>query len=185
MVGIKIAIPQCQRPIIPINRLRSKLRHLRQRKVRVPHYDVVNLDYHSINTSYRAGSPKKRRAVSMAVESQAPASVEKQVDNEGDALMASARSASEVPRLKTVTNATVAPLRKSASGATLPATLARLRIATPEGTSGELPSPRIQTEVDASYCSYDVTNTKYIGNQSPVSAAQLGQLFSSSTNLST
>jgi len=136
----------------------------------LPHYDVVNLDYHSINTSYRAGSPKKRRAVSMAVESQAPASVEKQVDNEGDALMASARSASEVPRLKTVTNATVAPLRKSASGATLPATLARLRIATPEGTSGELPSPRIQTEVDASYCSYDVTNTKYVGNQSPVSA---------------
>ncbi|XP_011352103.1 uncharacterized protein LOC105287926 isoform X1 [Ooceraea biroi] len=113
------------------------------------------------------GSPKKRRAVSMAVESQAPASVEKQVDNEGDALMASARSASDVPRLKTVTNAT-APLRKSASGATLPATLARLRIATPEGTSGELPSPRIQTEVDASYCSYDVTNTKYVGNQSPV-----------------
>lgn len=104
----------------------------------------------------------------MAVESQVPTPVEKQVDNEGDALMASARSASEVPRLKTVTNAT-APLRKSASGATLPATLARLRIATPEGTSGELPSPRIQTEVDASYCSYDVTNTKYIGNQSPVS----------------
>ncbi|XP_018049254.1 PREDICTED: uncharacterized protein LOC108687803 isoform X1 [Atta colombica] len=113
------------------------------------------------------GSPKKRRAVSMAVESQVPTPVEKQVDNEGDALMASARSASEVPRLKTVTNAT-APLRKSASGATLPATLARLRIATPEGTSGELPSPRIQTEVDASYCSYDVTNTKYVGNQSPV-----------------
>ncbi|XP_070153563.1 tau-tubulin kinase homolog Asator isoform X1 [Polyergus mexicanus] len=113
------------------------------------------------------GSPKKRRAVSMAVESQIPAPIEKQVDNEGDALMASARSASDVPRLKTVTNAT-APLRKSASGVTLPATLARLRIATPEGTSGELPSPRIQTEVDASYCSYDVTNTKYIGNQSPV-----------------
>ncbi|XP_072758924.1 tau-tubulin kinase homolog Asator isoform X2 [Anoplolepis gracilipes] len=113
------------------------------------------------------GSPKKRRAVSMAVESQIPAPIEKQVDNEGDALMASARSTSDVPRLKTVTNAT-APLRKSASGATLPATLARLRIATPEGTSGELPSPRIQTEVDASYCSYDVTNTKYVGNQSPV-----------------
>ncbi|KAL6420955.1 hypothetical protein ACFW04_013619 [Cataglyphis niger] len=113
------------------------------------------------------GSPKKRRAVSMAVESQIPASLEKQVDNEGDALMASARSASDVPRLKTMINAT-APLRKSASGATLPATLARLRIATPEGTSGELPSPRIQTEVDASYCSYDVTNTKYVGNQSPV-----------------
>ncbi|XP_029161782.1 uncharacterized protein LOC114933415 isoform X2 [Nylanderia fulva] len=114
------------------------------------------------------GSPKKRRAVSMAVESQIPAPIEKQVDNEGDALMASARSASDVPRLKTVTNAT-APLRKSASGATLPATLARLRIATPEGgASGELPSPRIQTEVDASYCSYDVTNTKYVGNQSPV-----------------
>lgn len=106
----------------------------------------------------------------MAVESQAPAPIaaEKQVDNEGDALMASARSASEVPRLKTMTNATT-PLRKSASGATLPATLARLRIATPEGTSGELPSPRIQTEIDASYCSYDVTNTKYVGNQSPVS----------------
>ncbi|XP_032667725.1 tau-tubulin kinase homolog Asator isoform X3 [Odontomachus brunneus] len=108
-------------------------------------------------------SPKKRRAVSMAVESQAPAPVEKQVDNEGDALMASARSASEVPRLKMVANA-AAPLRKSASGATF----ARLRVAaTPEGTSGELPSPRIQTEVDASYCSYDVTNTKF-GNQSPV-----------------
>lgn len=103
----------------------------------------------------------------MAVESQIPAPIEKQVDNEGDALMASARSASDVPRLKSVTNAT-APLRKSASGATLPATLARLRIATPEGASGELPSPRIQTEVDASYCSYDVTNTKYVGNQSPV-----------------
>lgn len=101
----------------------------------------------------------------MAVESQAPAPVEKQVDNEGDALMASARSASEVPRLKMMTNA-AAPLRKSASGATF----ARLRVAaTPEGTSGELPSPRIQTEVDASYCSYDVTNTKYVGNQSPVS----------------
>ncbi|XP_014482904.1 PREDICTED: uncharacterized protein LOC106748669 isoform X2 [Dinoponera quadriceps] len=110
------------------------------------------------------GSPKKRRAVSMAVESQVPAPVEKQVDNEGDALMASARSASEVPRLKMVANA-AAPLRKSASGATF----ARLRVAaTPEGTSGELPSPRIQTEVDASYCSYDVTNTKYVGNQSPV-----------------
>ncbi|EFN88725.1 Tau-tubulin kinase 1 [Harpegnathos saltator] len=110
------------------------------------------------------GSPKKRRAVSMAVESQAPAPVEKQVDNEGDALMASARSASEVPRLKMMANA-AAPLRKSASGATF----ARLRVAaTPEGTSGELPSPRIQTEVDASYCSYDVTNTKYVGNQSPV-----------------
>lgn len=121
---------------------------------------------HSIIIAY-VGSPKKRRAVSMAVESQVPTPVEKQVDNEGDALMASARSASEVPRLKTVTNATT-PLRKSASGATLPATLARLRIATPEGTSGELPSPRIQTEVDASYCSYDVTNTKYVGNQSPV-----------------
>lgn len=108
----------------------------------------------------------------MAVESQVPAPIEKQVDNEGDALMASARSTSDVPRLKTMTNAT-APLRKSASGATLPATFGRLRIhrdeiATPEGTSGELPSPRIQTEVDASYCSYDVTNTKYVGNQSPV-----------------
>lgn len=112
-----------------------------------------------------AGSPKKRRAVSMAVESQAPAPVEKQVDNEGDALMASARSASEVPRLKMMANA-AAPLRKSASGATF----ARLRVAaTPEGTSSELPSPRIQTEVDASYCSYDVTNIKYVGNQSPVS----------------
>lgn len=108
----------------------------------------------------------------MAVESQVPTPVEKQVDNEGDALMASARSASEVPRLKTVTNATT-PLRKSASGVTLPATLARLRIATPEGTSGELPSPRIQTEVDASYCSYDVTNTKYVGNQSPVSTGSI------------
>lgn len=121
---------------------------------------------------HRVGSPKKRRAVSMAVESQVPTPVEKQVDNEGDALMASARSASEVPRLKTVTNATT-PLRKSASGATLPATLARLRIATPEGTSGELPSPRIQTEVDASYCSYDVTNTKYVGNQSPVNTRSI------------
>ncbi|XP_015172163.1 PREDICTED: uncharacterized protein LOC107064249 isoform X1 [Polistes dominula] len=110
------------------------------------------------------GSPKKRRALSMAVESQTPAAtVEKQLDNEGDALMASACSASEVPRSKVVSN-TVTPLRKSASGATF----ARLRVATaPEKTSGEPPSPRVQTEVDASYCSYDVTNTKYIGNQSP------------------
>ncbi|XP_012270729.1 tau-tubulin kinase homolog Asator isoform X2 [Orussus abietinus] len=111
------------------------------------------------------GSPKKRRAVSMAVEPQSPATpAEKQVDNEGDALMASARSASEVPRVKSVANA-AAPLRKSASGATF----ARLRVmAAPEAASGEPPSPRIQTEADASYCSYDVTNTKHVGNQSPV-----------------
>ncbi|XP_024936854.1 tau-tubulin kinase homolog Asator isoform X2 [Cephus cinctus] len=110
-------------------------------------------------------SPKKRRAVSMAVEPQSPAApAEKQVDNEGDALMASARSASEVPRSKTSAN-TAAPLRKSASGATF----ARLRVvAAPETPPGEPPSPRIQTEVDASYCSYDVTNTKHVGNQSPV-----------------
>ncbi|XP_043290115.1 tau-tubulin kinase homolog Asator isoform X3 [Venturia canescens] len=111
------------------------------------------------------GSPKKRRAVSMAVEPQTPAPpVEKQIDNEGDALMASARSASEVARSKTVANAS-APLRKSASGATF----ARLRVVPPpETTPGEPPSPRIHTEVDASYCSYDVTNTKHVGNQSPV-----------------
>ena len=90
---------------------------------------------------------------------------EKQIDNEGDELMASARSVSEVPRNKSTANA-AAPLRKSASGATF----ARLRVvAAPEPTSGELPSPRIQTDVDASYCSYDVTNTKNVGNQSPVS----------------
>ncbi|XP_057319024.1 uncharacterized protein LOC130663675 isoform X2 [Microplitis mediator] len=112
------------------------------------------------------GSPKKRRAVSMAVEPQSPVPpVEKPVDNEGDALMASARSASEVPRSKPVANA-AAPLRKSASGATF----ARLRVvALPEtNATGEPPSPRIQTDVDASYCSYDVTNTKQAGNQSPV-----------------
>ncbi|XP_015123077.1 tau-tubulin kinase homolog Asator isoform X1 [Diachasma alloeum] len=110
------------------------------------------------------GSPKKRRAVSMAVEPQSPVPpVEKQVDHEGDALMASARSTSEVARSKTVANAAT-PLRKSASGATF----ARLRVVAPqESNSGEPPSPRIQTEVDASYCSYDVTNTKQ-GNQSPV-----------------
>lgn len=86
------------------------------------------------------------------------------VDNEGDALMASARSASEVPRNKIGANA-AAPLRKSASGATF----ARLRVTSgPEATPGEPPSPRVQTEVDASYCSYDVTNPKYVGNQSPV-----------------
>ncbi|CAD1475881.1 unnamed protein product, partial [Heterotrigona itama] len=105
-------------------------------------------------------SPKKRRAVSMAAEPQTGV-----VDNEGDALMASARSASEVPRNKIGANA-AAPLRKSASGATF----ARLRVtgSGPEATPGEPPSPRVQTEVDASYCSYDVTNPKYVGNQSPV-----------------
>ncbi|XP_076662901.1 tau-tubulin kinase asator isoform X3 [Andrena cerasifolii] len=111
------------------------------------------------------GSPKKRRAVSMAAEPQTGVvTAEKPVDNEGDALMASARSASEVPRNKIGANA-AAPLRKSASGATF----ARLRV-TPasETTAGEPPSPRVQTEVDASYCSYDVTNPKYLGNQSPV-----------------
>ncbi|KAF3428910.1 hypothetical protein E2986_12520 [Frieseomelitta varia] len=103
-------------------------------------------------------SPKKRRAVSMAAEPQTGV-----VDNEGDALMASARSASEVPRNKIGANA-AAPLRKSASGATF----ARLRVTSgPEATAGEPPSPRVQTEVDASYCSYDVTNPKYVGNQSP------------------
>lgn len=79
--------------------------------------------------------------------------------------MASARSASDVPRNKVGANA-AAPLRKSASGATF----ARLRVtpAPPETAPGEPPSPRVQTEVDASYCSYDVTNPKYVGNQSPV-----------------
>lgn len=88
------------------------------------------------------------------------------VDNEGDALMASARSASEVPRNKIGGANAAAPLRKSASGATF----ARLRVTSgPEATpGGEPPSPRVQTEVDASYCSYDVTNPKYVGNQSPV-----------------
>lgn len=116
------------------------------------------------NTHQQAGqqaqdSPKKRRAVSMAAEPQTGV-----VDNEEDALMASARSASEVPRNKVGVNA-AAPLRKSASGATF----ARLRV-TPavETAPGEPPSPRVQTEVDASYCSYDVTNPKYVGNQSPV-----------------
>ncbi|XP_033224062.1 tau-tubulin kinase homolog Asator isoform X3 [Belonocnema kinseyi] len=110
-------------------------------------------------------SPKKRRAVSMAVEPQCQvAPLEKQIDNEGDELMASARSASEIPRTKSATNAAM-PLRKSASGATF----ARLRVvAAPEPNSGEPPSPRIQTDVDASYCSYDVTNTKHGGNHSPV-----------------
>ncbi|XP_034952595.1 tau-tubulin kinase homolog Asator isoform X2 [Chelonus insularis] len=110
-------------------------------------------------------SPKKRRAVSMAVETQSPVPpIDKPVDKEGDALMASARSASEVPRSKPVAN-TIAPLRKSASGATF----ARLRVvALPETNPGDPPSPRIQTDVDASYCSYDVTNTKQAGNQSPV-----------------
>ncbi|KAK9293692.1 hypothetical protein QLX08_011435 [Tetragonisca angustula] len=70
----------------------------------------------------------------------------------------------EVPRNKIGANA-AAPLRKSASGATF----ARLRVTSgPEATPGEPPSPRVQTEVDASYCSYDVTNPKYVGNQSPV-----------------
>ena len=102
----------------------------------------------------------------MAVESPISAAPqEKQVDNEGDALMASARSASEVRRAKSTTNAG-APLRKSASGATF----ARLRVmTTPETTPGESPSPRMQPDVDASYCSYDLTNTKNFGNQSPVS----------------
>ncbi|XP_076164086.1 tau-tubulin kinase asator isoform X1 [Ptiloglossa arizonensis] len=111
------------------------------------------------------GSPKKRRAVSMAAEPQTGVvTAEKLVDNEGDALMASARSASEVPRNKIGANV-AAPLRKSASGATF----ARLRVTpAPETTPGEPPSPRVQTEVDASYCSYDVTNPKYVGNQSPV-----------------
>ncbi|KZC08670.1 Tau-tubulin kinase 1 [Dufourea novaeangliae] len=114
---------------------------------------------------YYTGSPKKRRAVSLAAEPQTGVvTVEKPVDNEGDALMASARSASEVPRNKISANA-AAPLRKSASGATF----ARLRVTpAPETTTGEPPSPRVQTEVDASYCSYDVTNQKYVGNQSPV-----------------
>nr|XP_034186999.1 tau-tubulin kinase homolog Asator isoform X2 [Osmia lignaria] len=111
-------------------------------------------------------SPKKRRAVSMAAEPQTgTVTTEKRVDNEGDALMASARSASDVPRNKVGANA-AAPLRKSASGATF----ARLRVtpAPAETAPGEPPSPRVQTEVDASYCSYDVTNPKYVGNQSPV-----------------
>ncbi|XP_068979004.1 tau-tubulin kinase homolog Asator isoform X2 [Bombus flavifrons] len=74
------------------------------------------------------------------------------------------QQAQEVPRNKIGANA-AAPLRKSASGATF----ARLRVTSaPEATPGEPPSPRVQTEVDASYCSYDVTNPKYVGNQSPV-----------------
>lgn len=112
------------------------------------------------------GSPKKRRAVSMAMEPQMIGlTAEKHVDNEGDVLMASARLASEVPRSKATANA-AAPLKKSSSGATF----ARLRVAaaTDETSTPEPPSPRVQTEVDASYCSYDVTNPKYIGNQSPV-----------------
>ncbi|XP_011495946.1 PREDICTED: uncharacterized protein LOC105360678 [Ceratosolen solmsi marchali] len=111
------------------------------------------------------GSPKKRRAVSMAVEAQIlTASPEKQMDNEGDALMASARSTSELQRFKGIIN-TMTPLRKSASGATF----ARLRVmTTPETTTGELPTPKMQPDIDASYCSYDVTNTKNFGNQSPV-----------------
>lgn len=106
----------------------------------------------------------------MAVEPQSMGPpTEKQVDNEGDALMASARSASEVARIKSTVNAAT-PLRKSASGATF----ARLRVmATSESTPGEPMSPRMQTEVDASYCSYDVTNTKNVGNQSPVSIEAL------------
>ncbi|XP_078050960.1 tau-tubulin kinase asator isoform X3 [Augochlora pura] len=110
------------------------------------------------------GSPKKRRAVSMAAEPQTGVvAVEKPVDNEGDALMASARSASEVTRNK-ISAKLPAPLRKSQSGA-----FVRVRVRpAPEPTTEEPPSPRVQTEVDASYCSYDVTNPKYVGNQSPV-----------------
>lgn len=95
-----------------------------------------------------------------------PPTADKQVDNESDALLASARSASEVPRTKATTNV-AAPLRKSASGATF----ARLRVTpAPDGGTGEPPSPRLQTEVDASYCSYDYSNMKNVGgNQSPVS----------------
>lgn len=109
----------------------------------------------------------------MAVEPQTQSTpVEKQVDNEGDALMTSARSASEVPRPKNAAN-TSTPLRKSASGATF----ACLRVqvqelmsqGAPETAPGDATTPRIQTEVDASYCSYDGTNAKQVGNQSPVS----------------
>lgn len=89
--------------------------------------------------------------------------VEKHVDNEGDAMMGSARSASEVQRVKSSINV-ASSLRKSSSGATF----SRLKVMTAE-TSGELPSPRLQQDIDASYCSYDVTNTKNLGNQSPVS----------------
>ncbi|XP_076223926.1 tau-tubulin kinase asator isoform X2 [Nomia melanderi] len=102
--------------------------------------------------------------VSMAAEPQTGVvAVEKPVDNEGDALMASARSASEVTRNK-ISAKLPAPLRKSQSGAFV---RVRVRPAT-EPTTEEPPSPRVQTEVDASYCSYDVTNPKYVGNQSPV-----------------
>ena len=89
---------------------------------------------------------------------------EKQVDIEGDALMASARSTSEVPRTKGAFNVTT-PLRKSASGATF----ARFRIInTSDNIAGEPQSPRL-ADFDASYCSYDVNNTKNLhGNQSPV-----------------
>ncbi|XP_046741888.1 uncharacterized protein LOC124408761 isoform X3 [Diprion similis] len=123
-------------------------------------------------TSPVQGSIWKRRAVSMAVETQIQATpAEKQVDNEGDALMTSARSASEVPRPKNAAN-TSTPLRKSASGATF----ACLRVqvqelgnqGTPETAPGDATTPRIQTEVDASYCSYDGTHVKQVGNQSPV-----------------
>lgn len=102
----------------------------------------------------------------MAMEVQVPVtSLEKQVDNDGDAFMASARSISEIPRTKSTANSAPS-LRKSASGATF----ARLRVLTaPETKQGETPGSRIQPDMDASYGSYDLTNTRNIGNQSPVS----------------
>ncbi|XP_058800725.1 tau-tubulin kinase homolog Asator isoform X2 [Phymastichus coffea] len=113
-------------------------------------------------------SPKKRRAVSMAtmaIETQiSTTTAQKQIDNEGDALMASVRSASEMQRAKTTMNV-APPLRKSASGATF----AKLKVMTTSETApGESSSPRVQHDIDASYCSYDLTNTKNLGNHSPV-----------------
>ncbi|XP_020706671.2 tau-tubulin kinase homolog Asator isoform X2 [Athalia rosae] len=123
-------------------------------------------------TSPVQGSIRKRRAVSMAVEPQTQTMpVEKQVDNEGDALMTSARSASEVPRPKNAAT-TSKPLCKSASGATFVCLRVQVQEftnqGTPESAPGDTSTPRIQTEVDASYCSYDGTHAKQVGNQSPV-----------------
>ncbi|XP_017764470.1 PREDICTED: uncharacterized protein LOC108553902 isoform X2 [Eufriesea mexicana] len=115
------------------------------------------------NTRQQSGqraqdSPKKRRAVSIEAEPQSVL-----IEIEAD-VTPPPHSASELPRNKIEVNAAT-PLIISASGATF----ARLRVTpAPEATPGEPPSPRVQTEVDACYCSYDVTNPKYVGNQSPV-----------------
>ena len=68
------------------------------------------------------GSPKKRRAVSMAIEAQMNISpLEKQADLEGDILMASARLASEIQSTKDSVSTTAAtPIRKSTSGVPFP-----------------------------------------------------------------